>query len=392
MKHFLKVPKIVDGKYLYGTFNSRPNRFIARCAVPEVGIVEAFMPNPGRLDELLIPGIKLLLEKANLSVHRKTEYTVCGVYKDDYLIGLNTLRTNGIAEFLLENRLIPDLKNIDVLRREIPYKGSRFDFGVSVNGRNTFLEVKSVTLSGNKIAMFPDAVTARGTRHLNELQEYSIRANIETIVLFIVQGSDIDYFMPDFHTDLNFAQTMLKVRENVKFVPVQVQWNPDLSLSSIIKVLDIPWDYVELMSKDRGAYILTFDIDSDSWINVGGLGEVFFQRGSYMYVGSAMNGLSARISRHVKRRKNKRWHIDYLLDIASNIVSVPIVSATNIEFNIAKLVSDSYVPYAKGFGASDSPMDTHLFLTEPDVKKSAKFQNMIMSLRLRNPFQRLGRI
>ena len=111
-----------------------------------------------------------------------------------------------------------------------------------------------------------------------------------------------------------------------------------------------------------------------------------------MYVGSAMNGLSARISRHVKRRKNKRWHIDYLLDIASNIVSVPIVSATNIEFNIAKLVSDSYVPYAKGFGASDSPMDTHLFLTEPDVKKSGKFQNMIMSLRLRNPFQRLGRI
>ena len=215
MKHFLKVPKIVDGKYLYGTFNSRPNRFIASCAVPEVGIVEAFMPNPGRLSELLIPGIKLLLEKANLSVHRKTEYTVCGVYKDDYLIGLNTLRTNGIAEFLLKNRLIPDLKNIDVLRREIPYKGSRFDFGVSVNGRNTFLEVKSVTLSGNKIAMFPDAVTARGTRHLNELQEYSIRANIETIVLFIVQGSDIDYFMPDFHTDLNFAQTMLKVRENV---------------------------------------------------------------------------------------------------------------------------------------------------------------------------------
>ena len=111
-----------------------------------------------------------------------------------------------------------------------------------------------------------------------------------------------------------------------------------------------------------------------------------------MYVGSAMNGLSARISRHLKRRKNKRWHIDYLLDIARNIVGLPIVAATNIESSVAKLLFDSYVPYAKGFGASDSPMDTHLFLTELDVKKSAKFQNMIMSLRLRNPYQRLGRI
>ena len=384
----MKVPKIVHGKYLYGTFDSRPNRFIARCAVPEVGIVEAFMPNPGRLNELLIMGSKLLLEKANASVQRKTEYTVCGVYKDDYLIGLNTLRTNDIAEFVLKRRLIPDLKHVRLLRREVPHNRSRFDFGVLVNGKNTFLEVKSVTLSGNKIAMFPDAVTERGTRHLNELQEYSIRTDVETIVLFIVQGQDIDYFMPDFHTDLKFAQTMLEVRANVKFVPVHVQWNSDLSLSSSTKMLNIPWDYVEMMSKDRGAYILTFDIDRDGWVDVGALGEVFFQRGSYMYVGSAMNGLSARISRHLKRRKNKRWHIDYLLDIARNIVGIPIVAAANIESSVAKLLSDSYVPYAKGFGASDSFMDTHLFLTDHDATKSAKFQNILMSLRLRNPFQK----
>ena len=382
----MKVPKIVNGKHLYGIFNSRPNRFIAKCFIPEVGLVEAFMPNPGRLNELLIPGSTLLLEKPDVSGERKTKYTVCGVYKNDYLIGLNTLRTNDIAEFLLKGRLIPALKNVELLRREVPYNRSRFDFEVLVNEERTFLEVKSVTLSANKVAMFPDAVTERGSRHLNELQEYSIYSNVETIVLFIVQGRDIDYFMPDFHTDLNFTHTMLKVRENINFVPVHVQWMPDLTLSSSIKVLDIPWDYVEMMSKDRGAYILAFDIESDAYVNVGAMGEVFFQTGSYMYVGSAMNGLSARISRHTRRRKNKRWHIDYLLDIATNVVGMPIVAATNIEARVAKLLSDSYVPYMKDFGSSDSCMGTHLFLTDPDVIKSAKFQDILLSLRLINQF------
>ena len=348
-----------------------------------MGLVEAFLPNPGRLRELLLPDSKLLLEKSNKSFNRKTEYTVCGVYKNEYLVGLNTLRTNDIAEYLLRERLVDQLESLQIQRKEVTYNGSRFDFEVLLNGRKTFLEVKSVTLTGNKIAMFPDAVTERGKRHLKELQAFSKLENIETFVLFIVQGSEVDYFMPDFHTDLGFAVTMMNVQQNVKFIPVHVHWNSNMTVSQSTKTLDIPWDYVEMMSKDRGAYVLGFDIERDVSVNVGALGEHFFPKGSYMYVGSAMNGLSARIARHKRRIKNKRWHIDYLMSIASNVVHMPVISAVNIEVPLAKALSEVYIPYAKGFGASDSCMDTHLFSAPPDATNSAEFQDIILSFRLR---------
>ena len=379
----MDAPKIVNGKPIYGIFHSRPNRFVVKSYVSGMGLVEAFLPNPGRLRELLLPDSKLLLEKSNKSFNRKTEYTVCGVYKNEYLVGLNTLRTNDIAEYLLRERLVDQLESLQIQRKEVTYNGSRFDFEVLLNGRKTFLEVKSVTLTGNKIAMFPDAVTERGKRHLKELQAFSKLENIETFVLFIVQGSEVDYFMPDFHTDLGFAVTMMNVQQNVKFIPVHVHWNSNMTVSQSTKTLDIPWDYVEMMSKDRGAYVLGFDIERDVSVNVGALGEHFFPKGSYMYVGSAMNGLSARIARHKRRIKNKRWHIDYLMSIASNVVHMPVISAVNIEVPLAKALSEVYIPYAKGFGASDSCMDTHLFSAPPDATNSAEFQDIILSFRLR---------
>ena len=81
----MDAPKIVNGKPIYGIFHSRPNRFVVKSYVSGIGLVEAFLPNPGRLRELLLPNSKLLLEKSNKSFNRKTEYTVCGVYKNEYI-------------------------------------------------------------------------------------------------------------------------------------------------------------------------------------------------------------------------------------------------------------------------------------------------------------------
>ena len=65
--------------------------------------------------------------------------------------------------------------------------------------------------------------------------------------------------------------------------------------------------------KTSGSYILLLDLDNNLEIPVGKLGNISFQKGHYVYVGSALNGLDARIKRHLRKHKKIHWHIDYLL-------------------------------------------------------------------------------
>ena len=101
---------------------------------------------------------------------------------------------------------------------------SRFDFLLSHRGADVLLEVKSCTLAGERVAMFPDAVTERGARHVRELAEISDRGT-RTAVLFVVQWPHAEIFMPDFHTDPEFTRTLLACRRRVETRAVAVRWN-----------------------------------------------------------------------------------------------------------------------------------------------------------------------
>ena len=118
----------------------------------------------------------------------------------------------------------------------------------------------------------------------------------------------------------------------------------------------------ELKGK-KGAYVLLV-FAPDSRIQIGKLGKFRFS-GLYAYVGSARSGLYHRISRHFKKEKQKKWHIDYLLEHAE-ILSVFWTEELS-ELEIARKLADSYesVP---GFGASDSPLGSHLFHIGNDFK------------------------
>jgi len=148
-------------------FLSRPNRFLIRCEW-NGRILSAFLPNPGRLQELLLPGSMIHLVREE-SPDRKTHYTVVAVNRDDHPIMLHTHRNNEVARTLLEKRRIPGLEKARVVRSEIRVGRSRFDFLLEEGGKDVLLEVKSCTLVGARAAMFPDAVTERGARHLREL-------------------------------------------------------------------------------------------------------------------------------------------------------------------------------------------------------------------------------
>src|SRR5690606_3308581 len=162
------------------------------------GAIEAFLPNPGRLRELLFPGVSVFLTNG-AAANRKTRYTMVAVERAGSPVFLHTHVNNRVARHLLDARMIPGLERATVLREEVRVNQSRFDFLLREGRQETLLEVKSVTLFGHGVAMFPDAVTERGRRHLLELAERSTPRHRHA-VLFLVHAPTPRVFLPDYHT------------------------------------------------------------------------------------------------------------------------------------------------------------------------------------------------
>ena len=169
-----------------GTFVSRPNRFIAHVKTGNRTVV-CHVKNTGRCRELLIPGVTVILEfhpDAVLS-GRKTEYDLIGVYKNDLFINMDSQAPNKAAwEWLVslgggqytEKNHYPLGSYVPFdIRREATHGDSRFDLAFSLRDRDSmavapaFMEVKGVTLEENGVAMFPDAPTERGIKHIKGL-------------------------------------------------------------------------------------------------------------------------------------------------------------------------------------------------------------------------------
>lgn len=379
----------LDGQpVITARFISRPNRFLVICESKEYGQVKAFLPNPGRLLELLLPDVRLyLLHNSENKNKRATEYTVLAVERDRQPVLLHTHWCNVIARQLLDAELVPGLENALVVRQEVRVGHSRFDFLMEDAHGPLYVEVKSCTLFGNGVAMFPDAVTARGRRHLLELSEIASSGQARCVVLFIVQTGRAACFMPDYHTDPEFADAMLTVRHKVPIIPLPVVWDKHLNYHVAGTPLPIPWDYIKTENKDRGAYLLLLHLKKKKSIDVGALGMLDFAPGWYIYVGSAMNGLKARIARHMRKRKNKHWHIDFLAEVADSIESVPIRTSERIECGLAHAISENCTKYIPNFGCTDCGCHSHLFQFSEDPQHYEWFYTVIQRYTMNHSFQ-----
>ncbi len=129
---------------------------------------------------------------------------------------------------------------------------------------------------GNRLAMFPDAVTERGSPPSSGIGRTFRGRGERPAVLFVVHWPKAEYFLPDFHTDLHFARTMLACREQVRFFPVSVRWKKDLSLDSKTRLLTIPWDFIEREAEDRGSYLLILKLGEGKTIPIGKMGNIVF--------------------------------------------------------------------------------------------------------------------
>ena len=157
-------------------------------------IVTAHCPNTGSMKGLLDEGNEVYLLPNN-DPKRKLKYGLEIIKSRKNLVGVNTHMANRIVEHGLKNNLINELKNIDIIKPEVFFnKETRFDFLLEKKTQKTFVEVKNVTLFRNKdTAEFPDAPTARGTKHLLTLID-AIKKSYKTYLIFLVQIQNMKYF------------------------------------------------------------------------------------------------------------------------------------------------------------------------------------------------------
>jgi sugar fermentation stimulation protein A len=360
-------------------FLERPNRFTLLCRLQDE-IVKAYLPNPGRMWELLLPGAALRLEKST-GPDPKMPYTCVAVERGGRPVVVHTLRTNDLAQALLEKRLIPGLEEARIVKREARRNRSRFDFLLERRGREVFLEVKSCTLFGKRAAMFPDAVTARGRRHLEELAGLREEGR-QGAVLFLIGSPAAEHFLPDYHTDLEFTEAFLAARGRTEIYPAGVEFNGDLSLRPRVRMLKIPWGLIRREAQDRGSYLIVLRLEEKAEVEVGKLGKVSFPEGYYLYVGSARRDLSRRIERHRRLRKTKFWHIDYLRERAEFRAAVPIRASDDLECKIAESLSGFAAWSVPGFGCSDCDCESHLFGMREDPLRSEEFISRLLYFRL----------
>ena len=247
-------PPICSLPLVEGTFLSRPNRFAVHCAI-EGCETKAFMPNPGRMGELLLPGVELILADHGVQALRKTRYTVMAVRYQGRVVFLHTHLNNTVARRLIESRAIPALKEYGIAGTEVTVGGNRFDFLLKDAEGALCLEVKSCTLSANGIAMFPDAVTERGRRHLESLAGMC-SAGERGALLFLIHHESAGLFLPDYHTDYAFSLAFRDVENKLPVHAVSIEWTEDLRYRIACPEVAIPWDAIRKECVDRGHLLI----------------------------------------------------------------------------------------------------------------------------------------
>lgn len=201
MNSFVKI----RGKTIRGTFQKRPNRFLALVKV-ENKILPAFLPNPGRMHELLASGTTVILREV-LKQNRKTNYDLIGVFVSGQLVSVDSRVSNRLVLEALRNQNIEELSEYNVIKPEFNYGHTRFDFFLANEFQRCLLEVKSCTLVKDGVALFPDAETKRGRRHVRDLMKAK-REGYRACILFIIQRADAHVFSPNDETDPLFGKIL----------------------------------------------------------------------------------------------------------------------------------------------------------------------------------------
>jgi sugar fermentation stimulation protein A len=172
-----------------GTLVKRYKRFLADIVLEDGTTVTVHCPNSGSMRGCADPGSRVYISRSS-NPGRKFPFTWELVESDGFWAGINTGLPNHLVREAIENGTAVELQGYDSIRSEVPYgEHSRIDLLLESPGQRCFVEVKNVTLVENGRALFPDAVTTRGQKHLNELMRV-VREGDRGVIFFTVQRGD----------------------------------------------------------------------------------------------------------------------------------------------------------------------------------------------------------
>ncbi len=207
-----------EDKLISGQLIKRYKRFFVDIKIGNK-IVTAHCPNTGSMQGLLEKNNKVWLTKS-ANPKRKLKYTLQIIENKSAKVGINTHMTNKITLEALKSSIIKKFKNFETLKQEVNFgSNTRFDFLITEGKKKSFIEVKNVTLSRKKgIAEFPDAVTLRGLKHIQELLKAN-QKGYEIYLLYIIQRDDCNTFELAKDIDPKYCELLVKaVKKNLNIL------------------------------------------------------------------------------------------------------------------------------------------------------------------------------
>jgi sugar fermentation stimulation protein A len=213
-------------KLVHGRLIKRYKRFLADVRLDDGTEVTAHCTNSGTMKSCLEEGAEVWLTPVD-DPKRKTRFTWEMIRIGVDWVGINTSNPNVLAFEWVSQGLIPGLEGLTALKREVKWEDSRFDlYGEGPSGP-CFIEVKNVTMKEGDRALFPDAVTERGRKHLNTLVRVK-KSGMRALMLYVVQRMDVKLFSPAREIDPQYGKALDEaVRQGVEIMVVQAKVSPE---------------------------------------------------------------------------------------------------------------------------------------------------------------------
>ncbi len=214
-------PDLIPGKLI-----QRYKRFLADVELADGRVVTAHCPNSGSMKGCNAPGSPVLLSHSS-NPKRKLPYTWELVQVGSYWVGINTQYPNRLVKEGIKTGVVKELQGYPRIRPEVKYgQNSRVDLLLENETEKCYVELKNVTLVENRVALFPDAVTLRGQKHLQELMDM-VSEGHRAVIFFVVQREDADRFAPADEIDPRYGELLRQaVRHGVEALAYQARVSP----------------------------------------------------------------------------------------------------------------------------------------------------------------------
>lgn len=202
-----ELPPLIKGKLI-----KRYKRFLADIELDNGEVITAHCPNSGSMKGCARPGAEAWISESN-NPKRKLKYTWELTRIEGTFIGINTLVPNRLVKASVENDIIVELSGYSRVKSEVKTsEHTRLDLMLEDNsGKQCFVEIKNCTLVEDRVARFPDAVTTRGQKHIQELAALAAKGH-RAVLFFLVQRTDADAFTPAADIDPVYAQKLMQAR------------------------------------------------------------------------------------------------------------------------------------------------------------------------------------